>query len=134
MKKAFAVILMSAFIFSVATTASAQVGYGGRSGGSSASRAIRSNPAATVVSTNPAVGRVLGATTVKISAPASQGTTGAPVVNIQDKLRNLGFFTYPTSTGFFGPITLAAVKAFQTANGIPATGFVGPLTMAALNK
>lgn len=33
-------------------------------------------------------------------------------------------------TGFFGRMTLNAVKAFQSANGISATGFVGPATRA----
>lgn len=36
-------------------------------------------------------------------------------------------------TTFFGPATMAAVKAFQKAHGIEATGFVGPLTRAELN-
>ena len=42
----------------------------------------------------------------------------------------------PTTLGFgvFGPKTLAAVKAYQTANGITPTGFVGVLTRAVLNK
>jgi len=37
------------------------------------------------------------------------------------------------NTGYFGPLTLAAVKNFQAANGVPATGFVGELTRAQLN-
>lgn len=38
-------------------------------------------------------------------------------------------------TGFFGPLTLAAVIAFQKKNNIsPAVGYVGPLTRQALNK
>jgi len=36
-------------------------------------------------------------------------------------------------TNYFGSLTLAAVKKFQAANGIPTTGYVGPLTRAALN-
>jgi peptidoglycan hydrolase-like protein with peptidoglycan-binding domain len=39
-----------------------------------------------------------------------------------------------TPTGWFGPRTQAAVRAFQTARGIPTTGKVGPLTWAALNR
>ena len=35
-------------------------------------------------------------------------------------------------TGYFGPVTLAAVKTYQRAHGIPTTGVVGPLTWAAL--
>lgn len=54
---------------------------------------------------------------------------------LQERLRAEGFFTFHTSTGYFGPITLAAAKAYQVAKGIPfITGFVGPLTRAELNK
>lgn len=37
-------------------------------------------------------------------------------------------------TGYFGPVTRAAVQRFQQANGIPTTGSVGPKTRAALNQ
>lgn len=37
------------------------------------------------------------------------------------------------ATGYFGPITRAAVIAYQIANHLPGTGFVGPLTRAVLN-
>jgi peptidoglycan hydrolase-like protein with peptidoglycan-binding domain len=39
-----------------------------------------------------------------------------------------------TPSGWFGPRTLAAVRAFQAKNKIPTTGNVGPLTWAALAK
>ena len=82
----------------------------------------------------PAVGEVLGASTFKFTTYLSFGMTSDMVKELQERLRAEGFFTYPTSTGYFGPITLAAVKAYQTAHAIPATGLVGPLTIAELNK
>jgi len=103
-------------------------GYGGYSGygGSSGS--------APMLGTTHTLGKVLGASTYYFSAPLSQGLSHASVKELQERLRAEGFFTFPTSTGFFGPITLAAVKAYQTAHGIPSTGYVGRLTLAELNK
>lgn len=60
----------------------------------------------------------------------------ADVMELQKRLRVAGYFTFPTDTGYFGPITFAAVKAYQQAhpNEIGyVTGFVGPLTRAVLN-
>ena len=53
------------------------------------------------------------------------------VVNIQNRLAELGYF-YDDSTGYFGDITLAAVTAFQIANGLEATGEVDEETYALL--
>ena len=64
----------------------------------------------------------------------SNGMRSNYVIELQNKLRSLGYFTYPVTTGYFGPITLASVRAFQYAHNIPITGFVGPLTRAALNS
>ncbi len=62
------------------------------------------------------------------------GSISDSVKKLQDRLRSEGFFTYPTSTGFFGYITLTAVKAYQKAHNIIATGYVGVLTIMQLNK
>jgi len=53
------------------------------------------------------------------------------VVNIQDRLAELGYF-FDDSTGYFGDITLAAVTAFQEANGLDVTGEVDEETYALL--
>ena len=113
-------------------------GYGSHQSSTQRAAVVAANEAAAVAAalaaiTNP-TGRVLGDTTFRFTTFQSQGTTGDSVMQLQERLRALGFFTYPTSTGFFGPFTLAAVRAFQAENGIPATGFVGPLTLAALNR
>lgn len=39
-----------------------------------------------------------------------------------------------SETTYFGALTFAAVKKYQTLNNIPNTGYVGPLTRAALTK
>ena len=62
------------------------------------------------------------------------GTEGADVVELQKVLRSEGLFTYPTNSGYYGPVTAEAVKRYQQKNGIEATGFVGPLTMKKLNS
>lgn len=63
------------------------------------------------------------------------GSRSNEVKQLQQKLRELGFFTYPTNTGFFGGATRAAVVAFQKDQGFSsAPGHVGPATRAALNS
>ena len=67
------------------------------------------------------------ATAVCFNTDLQKGMTSDSVKDLQIKLG-----VTPTS-GYFGPITLAAVKTFQTSNGIINTGYVGPLTRGALN-
>ena len=74
--------------------------------------------------------QIAGQTTtgmVCFNTDLSKGMTSDDVKNLQIKLG-----VTPTS-GYFGSITFAAVKTFQTAHGIINTGYVGPLTRAALN-
>lgn len=61
------------------------------------------------------------------------GVQGSYVVQIQTILANKGYYTNKID-GRFGSGTLAAVKAFQTANGLKADGIVGTETWAALLK
>ena len=66
--------------------------------------------------------------------PMSIGSRGAEVVELQCVLQDLGFFSQSVScTGYFGPITHAAVADFQASKGIESIGIVGPKTRAALN-
>ncbi len=61
-----------------------------------------------------------------------EGDTGVAVKTLQTRLNAWGATV--TANGGFGPLTLAAVKAFQTAHHLFVDGVVGPITWAALNK
>lgn len=60
--------------------------------------------------------------------------TGPEVLILQKALKMDGEFPKMVApTGFFGGITLNAVKTFQAKYGVIATGFCGPITRARLN-
>ncbi len=62
------------------------------------------------------------------------GDKGTFVSDIQEKLKKLEYYNYPSITGYYGPVTEQAVRSFQSTNGIKADGIVGPETMTALNS
>ena len=64
------------------------------------------------------------------------GMTSPEVKCLQQFLSNLGPEIYPEGliTGYFGPLTQAAVKRYQTSQRIITTGYFGPLTRAAVNN
>ncbi len=68
------------------------------------------------------------------AAVLKKGSRGSEVKVVQDSLKKLGYFTYSKSTGYFGSITLKAVKQFQRDHGITPDGIVGRLTQNALNS
>jgi len=64
------------------------------------------------------------------------GSTGTDVSALQTYLVNNGYLVMPVgvSKGYFGPLTRAAVAAWQAANGItPAVGYFGPISRAKIN-
>ncbi len=60
-------------------------------------------------------------------------STGGDVSALQDFLQAKGYLN-SEPTGFFGAMTLQAVKKFQQANSINPTGFVGSLTRAKIKE
>jgi len=64
------------------------------------------------------------------------GMESEEVKCLQQFLANLGDDIYPEKlvTGYYGPLTLAAVKRYQTLKGIITTGYFGPLTRAQANQ
>jgi peptidoglycan hydrolase-like protein with peptidoglycan-binding domain len=74
----------------------------------------------------------LAATT--IGSYMSQGSTGADVTALQTFL-SLDTTIYPEGlvTGYYGPLTAAAVTRFQARYGIDQVGVVGPITLGKIN-
>lgn len=67
------------------------------------------------------------------AAPAlsQYGSRGKEVTAVQQALKERGLFNSDV-TGYYGPITEAAVKRFQKQQGISQTGIAGPATLKAL--
>ena len=66
-------------------------------------------------------------------ATVEAGMRGAMVLDLQDQLARLDYFA-GAKDGEFGPLTRAAVLAFQADAGIGVDGVVGPETWTALEK
>ncbi len=62
-----------------------------------------------------------------------KGSTGQPVKDFQQGLKDLGYDPGPVD-GTFGTKTETAVKKFQTDKGITADGVVGPITWLNLDE
>lgn len=59
------------------------------------------------------------------------GSSGSEVTQIQTKLKRWGYYT-GSIDGVYGSRTVAAVKWFQSKNGLTADGIAGPATLAAM--
>lgn len=112
MKKTLVIMAVFALMAGTASVANAQTGYGGGSSRSGDRRTVPTLPAqaspVAVAAVQP--GRVLGASTLGL------GSRGPEVVALQDYLRTAGYFKV-NSTGYFGPITQAALLAYEAVNG-----------------
>ena len=70
--------------------------------------------------------------TASLSSGSDDGSKIGNVTALQAFLKTQGLFSVAPN-GHFGPITLTAVKAFQTSHKLEAVGSVGPLTRAAIH-
>lgn len=62
----------------------------------------------------------------------SRGSRGDDVYQLQVFLNQQGYLQSRLLSGYFGPLTAAAVTKFQAREGLSQVGIVGPLTRAAL--
>ena len=67
----------------------------------------------------------------EVIALSKYGSTGNEVRQIQTKLKNWGYYNGNVD-GVYGSKTLAAVKYFQSKNGLSVDGVAGPKTLAAM--
>jgi len=77
-------------------------------------------------------GEVLGIATFNFTTDLRFGMEGNDITELQKRLTVEGVYSGPI-TGYFGQLTLQAVKTYQSKVGVSATGFVGPLTRGQLN-
>ena len=71
--------------------------------------------------------------TIQITRNLSYKSRGEQVTALQTFLISQGYLSF-SATGYFGILTLKAVKDFQRANYINPTGFVGPATRGMISK
>jgi len=69
--------------------------------------------------------------TNSVEALSKYGSRGEEVRTIQTKLKRWGYYN-GSIDGIYGSQTLAAVKWFQSKNGLQVDGIAGPKTLAAM--
>lgn len=71
----------------------------------------------------------------RFTSNLTQGMRGYDVMKLQERLIKEGFLAAGNATGYFGPITAAALAEYQKSRGIsPVGSSCGPLTRAELNR
>ena len=63
-----------------------------------------------------------------------EGSRGEGVTALQRALKDLGFFDYPTATGYYGAVTKASVMRYQRARNLTVDGIAGQATLGAVKK
>lgn len=91
----------------------------------------------TTVVTSPSVGGGSGGSHSScpvFSLSLTVGSTGPEVTKLQQFLLAKGWLSLENVSGYFGPLTKAALAKYQTVKGIvPGSGYFGPITIAAVN-
>lgn len=83
--------------------------------------------------TQAALQALISAAAADGSSSLTEGDRGPRVAELQTLLRSAGYYSGSIS-GIFGPQTLAAVEAFQAAQGLAVDGLAGSQTLAALQS
>lgn len=78
--------------------------------------------------THAETGSTVSSGNLNIQRTLTLGTYGEDVSQLQQFLKDLGYFTHPTITGYFGIVTYKSVEGFQQDYGLEPVGIVGPRT------
>jgi murein L,D-transpeptidase YcbB/YkuD len=105
---------------------------GSTTSGPSTSGTSTSGTSTSGTSTSGTSTSTVSAGVVPTDATLRTGATGAAVMALQKALIALRYAP-GTADGSYGPTTVDAVKAFQTAKGLAADGVAGAKTLAAIN-
>lgn len=88
-----------------------------------------------IVSLLLSAGLIQAATFTPLTSHLGYGSTGYNVTNLQTFLAsNSDIYPSGRITGYYGPLTQAAVQQYQLSYGIPMLGNVGPMTFASVNN
>jgi peptidoglycan hydrolase-like protein with peptidoglycan-binding domain len=90
-------------------------------------------PSAPIAPTSANVPPAARAVAATFTRPLVVGAHGSDVTALQQILKSHGYLS-GNGTGYFGSLTVAALKQLQTAHGIQPLGSVGPQTRAVLNS
>lgn len=82
---------------------------------------------------NPNANKCTALTSTGLRYQSRDSITSGEVSTLQAFLQSKGHLS-SEPTGYFGLLTLAAVKDFQQKNGIEPTGYVGPITKTKINS
>lgn len=117
-------------------------GGGGGGGGSSSGTTGSFSPYGSIASSGGgSTGCAPGLSIPQINSVVGRGSSGDSVTNLQKFLVQMGYTTADNITGYFGPVTEAALQRFQAAQGIVSSGDplstgygnAGPSTRARIN-
>ncbi|HYE23062.1 MAG TPA: peptidoglycan-binding protein [Candidatus Paceibacterota bacterium] len=123
----------SATIARTVTVVATSSGGGGRSSQDDEEEEVAAEPGEVLgESDETAQGEVLGARAYHFTSYLRMGATGEEVIELQKLLSAFGHLSHEP-TGYFGPLTRAALAAYQEAHGLQPVGYIGPKTLALLN-
>jgi hypothetical protein len=99
----------------------------------SATASALPSPTGSPVVPSPSASPVASPLALTFTRALTQGVSGPDVAALQERLRQLGYFTYPQDTGYFGDATYGAVFTFQQVRLLPTTGVADSRTVEELN-